>query len=1128
MAHYASKIALLAVALVIAISTTITLVSAFGNRLNEDGEDEFMPERPAGSNQQPRHAREELSPEDIEEQYKKFLEEEEAASGRPRGSGPQNDDDADSSDSSSSLLRNGSSKEPLMLLWFAPFLGVGGYGSEALEFASSVHRATLPAFNHTADESAIQPTPEHFAIAHSARIRRMEKAVKGEDDDDGNDDSSSGNDEKKLTKHNFTLATFGCFHHGDVAKIPMPDYHTEEFLACARTATALAFSNPVQPHQWPGPSSTVQQENDERMDFSSNFEQQQEQHPASNQRHKQRKIVIDGKRKSATETALVHPSRIIAVCHSNQGMWSLPRPDFPTIACPPRNVPVRAIVGRTMFETDRLPLTWNRRMMQMDEIWVPTEFHKKAFSRPDWPGSIPAEKMRVMPEPIDTELWRIDDTDAADQFMVPFGFGSLRVPTHDRMTRSRIAGLSMLSRIDLTPANLSDPLFMPEPGHVENLRRKQNFDPFDDDDADNSRTEPSRSLNRDAVLRTLKGFKVSPPPVARSTTTTSSSGNSNDNSKYIDGTRMREFSSGTDCFYSRIFLSTFKRERRKGWDVLVRAFLEAFPAMAVTEQKRTIKESKVKLGRRWPVCLALHTAEFAEEVPLDFPETIQLFVDFVYAKNSQIGNNLLEQQERLQQHETKKAKEEYQRRMKRYEYHKATKEQRDRFAGAQETYNNNKKPAAAAAAIAAPTSPEEVAIARCMAEVMPDLDKVALELEKYFEELGSYGIPFPINVTKDNVTRVVTMQKMRKALMRECLIERQEQAEQQDRELAEEEDRVRRESRRQQQQHGGGGSSSSSTTKDSHHHHHSAVAETATIGSSTKISTLLREEEEDPDVVPSMRKLPDRISAARMAFHQRAEMAREIRERHASYRQLCLKMCAETEDCVLCEDLVGVSTTTTTTARNTRTTTTTTGETDDHSDRRTGTAGEGEEEGEEEDEIEVQAESWRAFMRGRIRSRNIPAILFTADRGNKPLSFLEYKRLITVSDVNVLATRGEGWARPVQEAMALGIPSIVTNWSGPASFSREEFAFLIPIDERTQLREVPDDLWFSGGHKWAEPSVDDLRALLLKALRATRTTLDEMGGLAREYVVKNLDVSVVGKMVAEAVADLAAKTKVKL
>ena len=46
----------------------------------------------------------------------------------------------------------------------------------------------------------------------------------------------------------------------------------------------------------------------------------------------------------------------------------------------------------------------------------------------------------------------------------------------------------------------------------------------------------------------------------------------------------------------------------------------------------------------------------------------------------------------------------------------------------------------------------------------------------------------------------------------------------------------------------------------------------------------------------------------------------------------------------------------------------------------------------------------------------------------------EYAALFRVADCFVLPTHGEGWCRPCMEAMAAGLPAIVTGWSGHTDF----------------------------------------------------------------------------------------------
>ena len=61
-------------------------------------------------------------------------------------------------------------------------------------------------------------------------------------------------------------------------------------------------------------------------------------------------------------------------------------------------------VGRTMFETDRIPDGWAERCNAMDEVWVPTEFNRATFAE----AGVKAGKLRVVGAGVDTGLFRPD------------------------------------------------------------------------------------------------------------------------------------------------------------------------------------------------------------------------------------------------------------------------------------------------------------------------------------------------------------------------------------------------------------------------------------------------------------------------------------------------------------------------------------------------------------------------------------------------------------------------------------------------------------------------------------------------------------------------------------------------
>ena len=58
-------------------------------------------------------------------------------------------------------------------------------------------------------------------------------------------------------------------------------------------------------------------------------------------------------------------------------------------------------VGRTTFETDRLPVGWLEVLRELDEVWVPSQFNRKVFAQ----HGVDETKLQVLPEGIDTDLF---------------------------------------------------------------------------------------------------------------------------------------------------------------------------------------------------------------------------------------------------------------------------------------------------------------------------------------------------------------------------------------------------------------------------------------------------------------------------------------------------------------------------------------------------------------------------------------------------------------------------------------------------------------------------------------------------------------------------------------------------
>ncbi len=112
--------------------------------------------------------------------------------------------------------------------------------------------------------------------------------------------------------------------------------------------------------------------------------------------------------------------------------------------------------------------------------------------------------------------------------------------------------------------------------------------------------------------------------------------------------------------------------------------------------------------------------------------------------------------------------------------------------------------------------------------------------------------------------------------------------------------------------------------------------------------------------------------------------------------------------------------------------------------------------------------------------------------------------LYAAADCYVQPSRGEGWGRPIMEAMAAGLPAIATDWGGNTEFMNRFNAFpleyaLAPCDAEA-AREAQ---WFEG-QSWAEPCVPHLRHLM-RGLFQKPELGREVGARAREEILDRYD-----------------------
>jgi glycosyltransferase involved in cell wall biosynthesis len=87
-------------------------------------------------------------------------------------------------------------------------------------------------------------------------------------------------------------------------------------------------------------------------------------------------------------------------------------------------------------------------------------------------------------------------------------------------------------------------------------------------------------------------------------------------------------------------------------------------------------------------------------------------------------------------------------------------------------------------------------------------------------------------------------------------------------------------------------------------------------------------------------------------------------------------------------------------------------------------------------------------------------------------------RLYRAVHAFVLPTRGEGWCRPLMEAMGAGLPTIATAWSGLTEFhhARVGYPLRFKIEPVSEAGARETEIY--AGQSWAEPDLDHLRRLM--------------------------------------------------
>lgn len=112
------------------------------------------------------------------------------------------------------------------------------------------------------------------------------------------------------------------------------------------------------------------------------------------------------------------------------------------------------------------------------------------------------------------------------------------------------------------------------------------------------------------------------------------------------------------------------------------------------------------------------------------------------------------------------------------------------------------------------------------------------------------------------------------------------------------------------------------------------------------------------------------------------------------------------------------------------------------------------------------------------------------------LTRLEVDSLLNAADVLISLHRSEGFGLPVAEAMSLGKPVIVTNWSATTEFMDKESACLVDYELEKIKKSIGP---YAKGNHWADADVGHA-AFYIRKLWEDIEYREEIGRNARNYV----------------------------
>ena len=141
------------------------------------------------------------------------------------------------------------------------------------------------------------------------------------------------------------------------------------------------------------------------------------------------------------------------------------------------------------------------------------------------------------------------------------------------------------------------------------------------------------------------------------------------------------------------------------------------------------------------------------------------------------------------------------------------------------------------------------------------------------------------------------------------------------------------------------------------------------------------------------------------------------------------------------------------------------------------------------------------------------------------LSERDLPRLYKAADAFALPSRGEGWGRPIVEAMAMGMPTVITDWGAPTDFANVSNAWPAAVEGLSCVNSEPrrgNPAGVYAGHRWAEASIPSLREILRKLFENADPEISKRAAAARR-TMQAYGYAAINEIVEAQLADVPAK-----